>query len=278
MRAKNLIFIAVLFLIIGGSIVYKESLNKGAEIEPQALAEASKLTDDEPTKEIELDINPMEEDEEDDIITSTLDGKIICIDPGHQKTGNNNHEPIGPGSSQTKPKVSSGTKGIATGKYEYELNLEVALLLKEALIEKGAIVHMVRESHDVDISNSQRAQLANDVNADLSLRIHADSAGTSSVSGYSILIPGGDFVPGDVISKSRDIAEYIDESLGKNISPPSRGLVVRDDLTGFNWTKVPAILIEMGFMSNPDEDQLMSTHEFQMNLVNGVIEGLEAYY
>lgn len=207
-----------------------------------------------------------------------LTGKIICIDAGHQIKGNSDQEPIGPGSLETKAKVSSGTKGVATGKYEYALNLEVALKLKAELTARGATVYMVRETNEVDISNKERAELANHVNADLSLRIHADGSDNSSVNGFSILVPGGNFVSQEVIAESYTIGTYMEKSLSEHIANTSRGIITRGDLSGFNWSKVPAVLVEMGFMSNPEEDQRMSTENFQENLVSALADALEAYY
>ncbi|MBE6023770.1 MAG: N-acetylmuramoyl-L-alanine amidase [Cellulosilyticum sp.] len=209
---------------------------------------------------------------------SALAEKVICIDAGHQKKGNSHQEPIGPGSTQTKARVSSGTKGVASGKYEYELNLEVALKLKEALLEKGVEVYMVRETHDVDMSNKERAQLANEAKADLSLRIHADGSSNSSANGFSILVPGGSYVSDEVISKSYAIAVYMEEYLAEGIPNKSRGIATRKDLSGFNWSEVPAVLLEMGFMSNPEEDLRMNTEAFQEELIKALVASLEAYY
>ena len=117
---------------------------------------------------------------------------IICIDPGHQEKGDPNLEPIGPGASSKKARVSSGTTGIATKKPEYKLNLEAAIVLKHILENKGYSIVMTRESHEVNISNSERAILANEKNADLAIRIHADSLTNSSKTGASILIPQKD--------------------------------------------------------------------------------------
>ncbi len=209
---------------------------------------------------------------------SSLQGKIICIDAGHQAKGNSSQEPVAPGSSQTKAKVSSGTRGVSTGKYEYELNLEVALKLKEALLEKGAIVYMVRESNDVDISNAARAKMANDLGADLSLRIHADGSENPNVNGFSLLVPGTKYVSEEYAAKSLEIAKALEMTLHEGIQNKNRGIVARDDLTGFNWCETSAVLLEMGFMSNGEEDERMSTEDFQYNLVSCIIEGLENYY
>jgi N-acetylmuramoyl-L-alanine amidase len=210
--------------------------------------------------------------------SSTLKGKIICIDAGHQAKANNEQEPVAPGSKQTKAKVSSGTRGAVTGKYEYELNLEVALKLRQALLNKEAVVYMIREEHDVNISNAERAELANSVNADISIRIHADGSNNSSTNGFSILIPGADYVNKELVIKSELIAESLENSLLKNIPNKSRGIVTRNDLTGFNWCQTPAVLIEMGFMSNPEEDQRMCTETFQDHFSEGIVKGLEEYF
>ena len=55
-----------------------------------------------------------------------------------------------------------------------------------------------------------------------------------------------------------------------------RGVVERDDMTGFNWSKVPVILVEMGFLSNRSEDQMLSTGAYQDKLAKGLADGIEA--
>ena len=93
-------------------------------------------------------------------------GKVICIDAGHQARGNSSLEPNGPGSSTMKAKVTTGATGCVTGKTESQINLEVALKLQEALSNQGYTVVMCRTSQNVDLSNAQRAQMANEANAD----------------------------------------------------------------------------------------------------------------
>ena len=204
--------------------------------------------------------------------------ELICIDPGHQVRGNSALEEIAPGSSTRKPKVSSGTRGVATKKYEYQLTLEVGLKLRDALKNKGYKVFMVRETHDVNISNKERAIKTNNAGCSLYIRLHADGVDNSSVNGATVLTSSAKNRYTQSVQKSSDkfsrtlLSEYIKATGAKN-----RGVSYRDDLTGTNWSKVTNTLIELGFMSNPAEDRKMSTPEYQEKMVTGMVNGIEKY-
>ena len=204
--------------------------------------------------------------------------ELICIDSGHQVRGNSALEEIAPGSSTRKPKVSSGTRGVATKKYEYQLTLEVGLKLRDALKNKGYKVFMVRETNDVDISNKERAIKTNNAGCSLYIRLHADGVDNSSVYGASVLTSSAKNRYTQNVQKSSDkfsrtlLSEYIKATGAKN-----RGVSYRDDLTGTNWSKVTNTLIELGFMSNPAEDRKMSTPEYQEKMVTGMVNGIEKY-
>ena len=167
----------------------------------------------------------------------------ICIDPGHQLKGDSDTEQMAPDSGSYKARVSSGTAGIATKKPEYELNLEASLKLKHILESRGYKVLMTRESHDVNISNMERAIFANENNADMVVRIHADGSNDSGVTGACILIPSkdGQYTSG-IFSDSSECAKYVNENM-KNNGFKVNGIFERSDLTGFNWSKVPVVLV-----------------------------------
>ncbi|BBH27351.1 N-acetylmuramoyl-L-alanine amidase [Intestinibaculum porci] len=207
-------------------------------------------------------------------------GRTICIDAGHQRYGNNALEAIGPGSSIRKPKVTSGTEGKYTHKAESEVNLETAKKLKSILISRGYKVVMVRESQDVNISNIQRAEIANKSNADLAIRIHCDGSGNSALHGYFILTPSSSnrFLSSSIVNSSLRLTKCLLPAIQKATGANNRGISYRDDLTGTNWSKVPTVLVEMGEMSNKQEDYALSTPAYQEKMATGMANGIDDYF
>lgn len=204
---------------------------------------------------------------------------VICIDPGHQLKGNNQKEPIGPGASEKKPKVSSGTQGVATKKPEYVLNLEISLKLKKELEKRGYKVVMTREKHNVNLSNKERSDIANKAKADLFIRIHADGDNSPKTEGFSVLYPAqGNKYTKAIYAKSKLASEYIQQEMKNATKAKSKGVVPRSDLTGFNWSKVPVTLVEVGFMTSPSEDKRLSTSAYQDKLTAGIAGGVDKYF
>lgn len=205
--------------------------------------------------------------------TLILAGVKIGIDPGHQAKGNNEKEPVAPGSSEKKAKVASGTTGVKTKTPEYVRNLEISLQLRDALEALGCEVYMTRENHDVDISNVERAVMMNDLGVDLVLRIHCNGANDRSVHGTGLYITK----TGDIAEESLVAAEALLPAMIEATGAKNCGIFKRDTYTGMNWSEVPCILVEMGYMSNPDEDLLLADPDYQKKLVDGMVQGIIDY-
>lgn len=214
-----------------------------------------------------------------DINDEAVEKKIIAIDAGHQRKGNYDKEPIGPGAKTTKAKVSSGTQGAYTDIPEYELNLVIAKKVKDELIARGYEVVMIRESHDVNLSNKERADIANDSGADIFIRIHANGSTNSSVNGTSTLYPSkkNPYVA-DLSDDSYKLSKEIVDAICKSAGSKNRGAVAHDDMSGINWSDIPVTIIEMGYMTNEKEDRLMQTKDYQDKLVKGICDGIDNYY
>lgn len=200
--------------------------------------------------------------------------QTVCVDPGHQQFGNNALEPVSPDSREMKAKVSSGTRGVKTKKPEYVLTLEASQLLQGKLESFGYQVVMTRESHDVDISNVERAQMCNVAEADLAVRIHADGDNSSKTQGISVLYPAWLEGTEAVYTPSKEAAALILRQAVDATGAVSRGIVPRSDLTGFNWSTVPSVLVEMGFMTNPAEDARLSDPDYLDPLIEGIAIGI----
>ncbi len=265
---KKILFALIIVFMLGGCA-------------GKDTVENSKVQDKKTSKPTaEATLEPAAEPEKTPIApekVSSVADKVIVVDAGHGISSYNKQEPIAPNSSETKIAFASGTRGI--NQTEEQLNLSVALKLQKALLDKGATVHMTRTENKTDMTNIDRAEFANDVNADISVKIHADGSNDSSVHGTSVLVPGNRYITDNaVIGQSKLAGEFILEEFVKETGAVNMGISVRNDLTGFNWTKVPIVLIEVGFMTNPEEDRKMETNEYRDKMVRGIVSGLEKYF
>jgi N-acetylmuramoyl-L-alanine amidase len=204
---------------------------------------------------------------------------LVAIDAGHQGKAMKDKEPLGPGSDEMKTMVSSGTQGVSTQIAERELNLQVSILLRDELISRGYSVLMIRESHDVTISNVQRAQVANAYHADAFIRVHANGSTRQSDRG-SITICQTPEIPynGDLFAESRRLSDCVLADYCKATGIKKRGVWETDTMTGINWAEVPVTIVEMGYMTNPEEDELMATDDFRRSAAIGMANGLDAFF
>ncbi|MCW9131848.1 N-acetylmuramoyl-L-alanine amidase [Bacillus paramycoides] len=256
--------------------------------EPQSIQmseQAESRQEEVPAQEKKEEVLPTQQTEhpaqnnEEKVESNEKQGKfLVVIDPGHQQKANLNLEPIGPGATTQKYKVTDGTTGIVTKKRESVLVLEMAFILKEKLEAKGIQVLMTRTSHEVDISNKERATFANDHKANLFLRLHADGSENPNQSGFAVLTPAeGNQYTKEIYAESLQISQTIVNKMRENHQVKVNGIKFRDDLSGFNWSKVPGVLLELGFMSNPEEDKKLSDPQYVNSLLQSVTDSVDEY-
>ena len=206
--------------------------------------------------------------------------RLVVIDPGHQSRANTAQEPVGPGASEMKMKVSGGTQGVATGVPEYDLVLTVSLLLRDELEARGYTVLLVRETNDVDISNRERADFANQAGADVFLRIHANGSNDQSVSGAMTLCPTpqSPYPIGGLYTQCRLLSDCVLDCFAAETGARKERVWETDTMSGLNWCQVPVTLLEMGYMSNPNEDRALNDPAYQARMVRGIANGVDQYF
>ena len=206
-----------------------------------------------------------------------LRGVTVCVDPGHQRTTQIETVGLMPGSNSTVTTRVGMAKGRETQRRESQVVLEIGMQLRNALMEEGASVAILRETQDTFVGMLDRAELANSVNADFLLHLHCNSrSGNPDTQGIEIYCPLGSPYAREVADEAdyRRMGEILLAAMQEATGQSKGGVTLNNTYVGNNWAMMPSFLIEMGYMTNMEEDLKLSCPVYQQWLVQGMVEGV----
>lgn len=274
--------LAVVCAILLAGFAYKKYKGILPEEDTSEQADDSVTEEDKTTSDqTDTDKEQKQDDMASDMTTEepAANSHVVVIDPGHQGRGDSSTEPNGPGSSTMKARVAGGTHGTTTGVYEYQLTLVISQQLQAELENRGYTVYMTRTSHDVNISNMERAQYATSVGGEIAVRIHANGVDNASVSGALALAPSSSNPYIAYLSDSSwNLSKCILDAYCAATGMRNQGVSTSDTMTGINWSTVPVTILEMGYMTNPTDDVNMEDPAYQARMVQGIADGIDAYF
>jgi N-acetylmuramoyl-L-alanine amidase len=208
-------------------------------------------------------------------VAAALAGKapappMVVVDPGHDLRANSATELIGPGSTTRKIKDGGGTAG------EPQVVLAISLRLRTLLERAGLRVVLTRtRTAGTSMGNVARAGIANRAGAALFLRVHADGSSDPSRRGTHTLYPAWrQGWTDDIAGPSLRAARLVQSELVRGLRLPDSGLDRRGDITGFNWADVPAVLTELGFLTNAADRRVLTSAAGQQRAAVGLCRGV----
>lgn len=286
---------AVLFVILAGVCILSGCKEDGRRDIESALSETTEEKTDSDMIEPEEETMGFQEAEnqddgqEDDGGAGKEDGQsgperkgiLVALDPGHQgwNVDMSDVEPNAPGSDIMKTKATAGTSGQYSGIPEFQLNLDIACMVRDRLLEQGYDVIMTREDNETAISNAERAVLANDSKADIAIRIHANGSEDPGANGALVLIGSAEnpYV-GSLYDSSVRLGTAILDAYCAGTGMQNLGIQTNDTMTGINWSQIPVVILEMGFMTNEQDDLNMADAGYRARMADGIVNGINHYY
>jgi len=188
---------------------------------------------------------------------------------------------LDPGHGGSDPGAISG------GVREKDLTLSVYNKVSSKLASLGYTV-LTSRNVDKDVDLVDRADQANKANADMLLSIHFNAGGRGVARGIETYYyqSQADRVPkinkenhnnAERLERSRKLANKVQQNLLYQTGANDRG-VKRASFTVLRETSIPSILVELGFIDNPEERNKIKTNEYQERLANGIVDGIVEYY
>ena len=204
--------------------------------------------------------------------------KTVFVAAGHQRRGIPSRERLAPGSSRRKAKLTSGTSGVSTHIPEYKTNLAIAKAVRKELEMRGYRVIMLRTTNNCPLSNQQRTKKANKSGADIHVCIHCNAAGRGAT-GPLVCVPASSrYVGKKIFKKSSLLGKLLLSNTARAVGKRSHGTLRSNYYSTINWAKIPTVILECGFMSNPREDRQLNSKSYQKKLARGIANGIDHYF
>ncbi|MGI6607163.1 MAG: SH3 domain-containing protein [Peptococcia bacterium] len=194
-----------------------------------------------------------------------LSGKTIVVDPGHAS--------VQPGGWP-----DPGALGSRTKIQEKDINLSIALKLKSLLEQNGAKV-ILTHTGQTSLSLAGRAAVANNLPADIFVSIHSNFNNKSAVCGHTTYYyaPAGNSVLYAQRYERQRLASAVQKEMVKSCGRKDNG-ILQDNFAVLRETRVPSILVETAYLSNWEEEQLLSQDWFRQQLAIGICNGIKNYF
>lgn len=175
---------------------------------------------------------------------------LITIDPGHGGKD--------PGA-------------VANGMLEKDINLDISTMVKSMLEEQGYDVYMTRNT-DVFVELSERANSANIIKSSLFVSIHNNANVSNVPNGTTVLYNS------KAVKPAQKLAENMRNEIAKNIGTSLQRLEDRPNLAVLNTTQVPAVLAEIGFMTNAQDAAKLKSPEYREKAAQAIVDSINMYF
>ncbi|MBR5279411.1 MAG: N-acetylmuramoyl-L-alanine amidase, partial [Clostridia bacterium] len=215
---------------------------------------------------------------EDEYLPGRLNGLIVGLDPDGQVVMDISTETISPWGSTQKPKMDERIFGVNSNTPDYEVNLNVVKILKRILELEGARVVLTKEDASVNLSNAQRAQILggegeSKVKCHVVLRISCNSGESKDASGVTSSLQSNATLRYENLSNA--IIDRIAQCTGLSGVPATK----TGSDTFLNWSRVPAITIELGYLTNEYDEKILVDPQYQTAIADCIRDGiLECFY
>lgn len=249
-RKLNPAKILILILVLGGILFGVGKLSQSIYDMLSNIGKNPVVTQDNKSTDKQFDLN-----DENKKINSKY---TVLIDPGH-------------GGKDIGTESSTNVKDGKNNTYEKDIALQIAKKVASKLSKHNDIQIMITRTDDTFISLIDRMNLANSQNVDVSVSIHLNAeAGGNSASGVET------YYRRNANDGSKELAEMVQSSIISYVDTRDRG-IREENYDMVKGVTMPAVLVETGFLTTPDEERKLKSDKYQEQMAEGIAQGILSY-